>query len=593
MKPISLLESYINQTIPYAWDDSESWYEFLGKVLAKVNEVVAESNDYFADAFTQYALELLEKWSEDGTLATVINDNLTTQLEQTNIYMDEYLINVKKYGVKGDGLTNDFDAIRTVINEHRNVYFPEGEYMLGLGSGIANRGIYIPSNTTILFHPKAKLKLLPHDKTHYEIFHLADVENIKIINPVIDGNRENNAETTSEHGHGIAIRGSKNVIIKNANITNCWGDGIYVGNSDTGGVFYSENIVIENPICDNNRRQGMSIISAKGLRLINPTFSNTNGTAPESGIDIEPNGIHEFLQDIVIENYKNKTNEFAGLNIYLKSYSNSPNPVSITVKNMVSDGDNLGLYVTGGENIQGFINIENPTFLNNGINGIRLLEYNYVNPLLKITNPHIINCNVGNYADTINSAGISIFNALESVSTHDIGNISIENLIVEETRTNKIIETAIYIENKKNVNGVRDIHIIDPVKLDVSRNYNMVLYGDGITIKDGNNILTLDMNNSNQAVYEHRNFIKYTTKGNTLTQIITIIEGSRIGRTLEFVNVTGTELILLLNDENILMLEGAEVSCTQKGSSLSIEKITSTEWRILNKVGTWTATPAT
>ena len=93
MEPIAKLSSYINSAIPYAWDDSESWFEFLGKVLAKVNEVVAASNDYFAVDLTQYTLELLENWREDGTLVTVINESLAK--EKANItYVDGRITDV-------------------------------------------------------------------------------------------------------------------------------------------------------------------------------------------------------------------------------------------------------------------------------------------------------------------------------------------------------------------------------------------------------------------------------------------------------------------------------------------------------------------
>ena len=40
----------------------------------------------------------------------------------------------------------------------------------------------------------------------------------------------------------------------------------------------------------------MSIISVVGMRVSDSTFSGTNGTAPQFGIDMEPNRVLDSLQ---------------------------------------------------------------------------------------------------------------------------------------------------------------------------------------------------------------------------------------------------------------------------------------------------------
>jgi hypothetical protein len=59
-----------------------------------------------------------------------------------------------------------------------------------------------------------------------------------------------------------------------------WGDGFYIG----GGV----NLNLSRCVSDRNRRQGMSIIACKNLYVADSIFSNTSGTPPSAGIDIEP-----------------------------------------------------------------------------------------------------------------------------------------------------------------------------------------------------------------------------------------------------------------------------------------------------------------
>ena len=58
------------------------------------------------------------------------------------------------------------------------------------------------------------------------------------------------------------------------------GDGIYV-------LGYS-NIHISDCVLDRNFRQGMSVINVSNLLVERTTFSNTDGTAPMAGVDMEP-----------------------------------------------------------------------------------------------------------------------------------------------------------------------------------------------------------------------------------------------------------------------------------------------------------------
>jgi putative uncharacterized protein (fragment) len=54
------------------------------------------------------------------------------------------------------------------------------------------------------------------------------------------------------------------------------------------GTQQTENVVLYNVVADNNRRQGLSITDGKKIKVLKSVFKNTMGTAPQSGIDIEP-----------------------------------------------------------------------------------------------------------------------------------------------------------------------------------------------------------------------------------------------------------------------------------------------------------------
>lgn len=102
--------------------------------------------------------------------------------------------------------------------------------------------------------------------------------------------------STSQWGFGISINRATNVTVSDIKLSKCTGDGIYIGGGK--GKFIgdcseaSKNIVIKDVVSDDNRRQGISITYADGVRIENCTFSNTGKTesvSPGCGMDIEPN----------------------------------------------------------------------------------------------------------------------------------------------------------------------------------------------------------------------------------------------------------------------------------------------------------------
>ncbi|OAV43492.1 right-handed parallel beta-helix repeat-containing protein [Lewinella sp. 4G2] len=117
----------------------------------------------------------------------------------------------------------------------------------------------------------------------------------------------------SQFRHGIDVYGATNATIQNLTITGAPGDGILVGPAfvqdlndidgdgdvtDFEPIPPCENIVIDNVICDDNNRQGISVSSVIGLLVTNSQFINTEGAEPESGVDFEPFRRYHVMQDI-------------------------------------------------------------------------------------------------------------------------------------------------------------------------------------------------------------------------------------------------------------------------------------------------------
>ncbi|AIF51815.1 right-handed parallel beta-helix repeat-containing protein [Pelosinus sp. UFO1] len=141
----------------------------------------------------------------------------------------------------------------------------------------------------------AVIQAIPNNSDTYAVFNLSNVENVVIAGGTIKG----------EWGHCIKIiEGCNNIKIDSVITQDGWGDGIYLGSNMT--INYLKNVLVTNVISTNNRRQGLSIVSCDGVIIRDSDFTNQNGTAPESGIGIEPNHweTHKGIapKNIIIEN---------------------------------------------------------------------------------------------------------------------------------------------------------------------------------------------------------------------------------------------------------------------------------------------------
>lgn len=236
-------------------------------------------------------------------------------------------------GYVTDGTVDYTTYLQQGLNTHTNVVFPDFPVL------ISPKGLQLKSNSSLVFLKKSKLIVAPNSQSNYQALRLANVQNVAIYNPVIEGDREKHTSTQGEWGMGIWIAGSTNIKIYHARITNCWGDGIYVGK----GAVPSKNIGIYYAELDNNRRNGLSIVSVDGLLVQSPIISNTNGTMPMSAIDIEPNNNADEANNIDIENAITYNNVKHGIFISLDRLAgNQAKTLGIHINKHVDDGSGIG-----------------------------------------------------------------------------------------------------------------------------------------------------------------------------------------------------------------------------------------------------------
>lgn len=191
------------------------------------------------------------------------------------------------------------------------------------------------NNKVILFENNVSLKAKPkaYKNLGDVLLEFKNCTNIEITgnNTKISMNKLEYKE--GEWRHAISLRNSKNFVLSNLQIEESGGDGIYIAGFKQG--TYSENIHILNCSFINNKRQGMSIISGKNIFVEKCIFTETKGTLPGAGLDIEPNSKYDLINNIKFENCVFTKNDHSGISLSLSNLTGISNPISILFENCV------------------------------------------------------------------------------------------------------------------------------------------------------------------------------------------------------------------------------------------------------------------
>lgn len=224
-------------------------------------------------------------------------------------------IDVRDKGARGDGMHDDTAAFQAAIDalpaSGGTVIVPDGRYMIN-----AARSINLRSNTRLQMTSAATLGAIANDLERSHVIKVWRADNVQIVGGRVVGERAGHRGTTGEWGYGINIQASNNVSVVGTHISDCWGDGIWIGGlGKRANVTVSTNVTLDQVVSTNNRRQGLSIGPVRGVRVIRSTFSNTNGTKPQAGIDIEPQG-QGPARDISFSDCTITGNQGSGLEVH-------------------------------------------------------------------------------------------------------------------------------------------------------------------------------------------------------------------------------------------------------------------------------------
>ena len=267
-------------------------------------------------------------------------------------------------GFLKDGTVDYTANIQKGMDENTNVYMPDFPLLIN------EKGIIVNSNSRIIFKPHSALLMKPNSLPYYVILKVFNASNVIIESPVIIGERNQHIGNSGEWGMGLQITASKNIKIISPKISNCWGDGLYIGGDESNTC---ENVRIINAKIDNCRRNGISITDGNNIRITKPIISNMNGALPMSGIDIEPNNDKATIDNILISNPITLSNESCGIIISLQQLpSETSKTVRIKIENHIDKKSKIAFYLSSFrgnyENkvaLKGLIEVNNPKWYNN------------------------------------------------------------------------------------------------------------------------------------------------------------------------------------------------------------------------------------
>ncbi len=228
----------------------------------------------------------------------------------------------------------------------------------------------------------------------------------------------------SEWRHCIALLSCRDVIIRDLNIKSSGGDGIYVGLNKNSPVNYCQNILVENVVCDDHHRQGISVISAKNLMIRKSVFKNTQGTGPAAGVDFEPNSRNDVLENCVIEDCSIENNSGGGILVATAI----DNPIDLKIRRCTIEGGSRGIQCMPPKNHHadnpGQVDIEDCRIINTTNSGIIVGNHPVSNYRINVKNCQLINSGTRN-----GITPISFLYTLKNPAA--LGNIHFENVSIK------------------------------------------------------------------------------------------------------------------------------------------------------------------
>jgi len=215
--------------------------------------------------------------NEGVAIVTVSYEGMTKTLKVT-VKESINQINVREFGAKGNGETDDTKAFQEAIDDLARkgggeLYVPEGTYIL--------HPIFLKPHVSLVGESRDSVTLRLADDEPTGQKRLINMNDFtKVQNITCDGNFQNLSDGT-EHMHCIFAYDSDHLVIDQNRLMNAVGDGISISGSKKASDF----VVLSNNIVEENQRAQIVIEQANHVKIINNVISSSTG---RSTIHFEP-----------------------------------------------------------------------------------------------------------------------------------------------------------------------------------------------------------------------------------------------------------------------------------------------------------------
>jgi hypothetical protein len=212
---------------------------------------------------------------------------------------------VQKFGARGDGVSDDTDALARAHSSGDPVFYPRTSafykisHVLPLKASVGSNGAAIHMVGADGTHPKTIFRVTGNTRP------------IEISGFVLDGGYKGG--TQGEWSHGIDLSGAKNVVVRGNTIQNIYGDCVSLGSANA--KIATTNIRIRENKLLNPRRCNVAVICGDDVVIEDNTCVNKSDYV--SGIDLEPdpNGF-DYVRHVSISRNRFTAKKFilAGVN---------------------------------------------------------------------------------------------------------------------------------------------------------------------------------------------------------------------------------------------------------------------------------------
>ena len=509
----------------------------------------------------------------------VTNERTIIALNDTNLVAEIVLtpsMNVKQFGAKGDGIVDDTASIQSAMDNSSTVLIPGGTYMVNaLANEYPNGALIVNSGNRIILDIDAKLKMMTNSLRTYRIFMINNVSNVEISGGTLEGDRVTHTGSDGEWGHCIAISGSAdNIYIHDIYLKDAWGDGISVG---TTGSAQTARVHV-----DNVRRNGFSIVGANKFVSTDDIIENTNGTPPQCGVDIEPDGDTWLLNNITFNNLTTRNNTSNGMLMYLHRANSEK--YKIMINNLQSFGDNRGLFLDIEENTDGDIDINDLYITNARNNGSLFIRKRGTKSVVNINKPVI-----ENYPVTIsNNVGIQI----EGGASMANGEIYIYNpTVINPIASEGVVNNRAILCATLSGEGAsyKNIQIIDPIDLD-SKTIGFASENENVVIRDSFEVIKRDVD-ANITISGGSDMWLWNTSNSYTADRSLNLSGTAlfpIGEEIDFLNTGSYKMNIRAVSQYIYPFTtdaNKTITLNGKGDHLKLRRISNTEWTAVVSTG--------